>query len=228
MDRSFGKHDQRVRDALDKNLFSELPEELRDRILAEAFFLDVPAGTVIYREYEPARIGIVVTGLLRAYLSSKEGRQITVKYAGPGAMLGMPALVGGPLPVRVQALKDSTGLIFGPNLLEELSKLEPGFGWKVAEEVGANYCDLMIILGENVFDSVEVRTARHLLALASPAEAVPAVTMSQRELAEAVGSVREVVSRILHKFQKEGLVGLEPERILLRNPAGLKALARDS
>ena len=43
--------------------------------------IDVPAGSVLYRDREASRMGIVVAGLIRVYLTSAEGRQVTVRYA---------------------------------------------------------------------------------------------------------------------------------------------------
>jgi CRP/FNR family transcriptional regulator, cyclic AMP receptor protein len=230
MSRSFGGYDRVVEEAIQKSFLAEFPRELQDMVLSDALLANYPANSIIYREYEPARIAIVLTGLIRAYLTSKEGRQITVKYGGSGELIGTPALVGGPIPVCVQVVRDSTVLVINPAVVEELGKKEPRLGWRVAEEIGDDFCDLLIILGENVFDSVQVRTARHLLYLAVPSgeNGELVATLTQRELADAVGSVREVVSRILHSFQSEGLIAIKPEGIVILDIGRLKTITRNS
>ncbi len=230
MARSFGKYDQIVREVVGRSFLAEFPPSLQERVLNDALLVEVPASTTAYREYEPARIVFILTGLLRAYMTSKDGRQVTVRYGSPGELLGTPALVGGPVPVCVQAVKDSAVLVLSNTALEEVGKREPGFGWRIAEEVGADFCDLLIALADNAFDPVPVRTARHLLYLASPSPGnpCPVASLTQKELAEAVGSVREVVWRTLHKFQKDGLIDLRPEGIVILDTNGLKAIARHS
>ena len=46
----------------------------------------------------------VLDGLLRVYMHAGDGRQVTVRYARAGDLLGVPSLVGGPAPVFVQAI----------------------------------------------------------------------------------------------------------------------------
>jgi CRP/FNR family transcriptional regulator, cyclic AMP receptor protein len=64
----------------------------------------------------------------------------------------------------------------------------------------------------------------HLLDLAS-AQQLPqgslVARVSQQELADAVGSVREVVARILRDFRLDRLVATAPDSIRILNPAGL-------
>ena len=72
--------------------------------LAGAILLDVPAGSILYREAEAPRFGLVVGGLVRIFLTSAEGRQLTVRYARPGAVIGAPTAIGGPVDVSAQAI----------------------------------------------------------------------------------------------------------------------------
>jgi CRP-like cAMP-binding protein len=50
---------------------------------------------------------LVVGGLLRVSMSFPEGRQVTIRYARPGDVLGIAVLVGGPADVGVQTLAES-------------------------------------------------------------------------------------------------------------------------
>ena len=61
---------------------------------------DYPAGTTVYQPGSEPRAALVVRGLLRVFLASLEGRQVTVRYARPGDVLGIAVLVGGPVSVR--------------------------------------------------------------------------------------------------------------------------------
>jgi CRP/FNR family cyclic AMP-dependent transcriptional regulator len=65
-----------------------------------------------YRDEDAPHSGIVVAGLVSVYRSSVEGRQLTVRYARPGAALGAPTAIAGPVRVGEQAVTDSALLMF--------------------------------------------------------------------------------------------------------------------
>jgi len=215
-----------VESAIDRSFLSDCTEATLDRILEDAILLELPAGGIAYREYDQERFAIILKGQIRAYISSKDGRQITVKYAAPGELFGLPSLVSGPVPVRVQALRESSIIVIAPSAIDEACRKEPTIGMKIAQEVGNDFCDLLVSLTDNIFAPLPVRLARHLLSLAAMTEEGLAVTFFQRELADAVGSVREVISRILRDFQEDGVVELRQGGLLIVDTARLKAIAR--
>src|SRR6478609_10089906 len=100
--------DRDVDDALARSFLADLPAEVVGRLRAEGERADYPAGTTVYRAGEEPRAALVVRGLLRVYLSSPGGRQVTVRYARPGDVLGVAVLVGGPADTSVQAVEPSS------------------------------------------------------------------------------------------------------------------------
>jgi len=54
--------------ALQRSVLGHLPTELLDRLLQDAMRLDVPAGSVLYREGDPPRCGLLISGLARVCL----------------------------------------------------------------------------------------------------------------------------------------------------------------
>jgi CRP/FNR family transcriptional regulator, cyclic AMP receptor protein len=96
--------DPDVADAMARSFLGKLPPELVDELLAEGERTDYPAGTTIHREGEAPRAVLVIEGLLRVYMTSTEGRQVTIRYARDADVLGVAVLVGGPVNVAVQAL----------------------------------------------------------------------------------------------------------------------------
>jgi CRP/FNR family cyclic AMP-dependent transcriptional regulator len=84
------------------------------------------------------------------------------------------------------------------------------------------------VLAGNVFGSVRQRLIRHLLDLAGETASAggnPSLVarVSQQQLADAIGSVREVVARVLRELRSEGLVETGPGGIRLCDPAALEA-----
>lgn len=202
-----------------------LDENTRARLLADVVRVDVPAGSVLYRDRDASRMGIVSAGLIRVYLTSADGRQVTVRYAREGEVLGTAVTVVGPIAVGAQALTDATLLIMNVNTVRALGQTDARFAWAVAEEVARRLNDVLEVFAGAAFGSVRQRLARHLLDLAAeqPRANRLLAPVSQQELADAVGSVREVVTRVLRDMRDEGLVDTTRQGIVLLDPAGLSA-----
>jgi CRP/FNR family transcriptional regulator, cyclic AMP receptor protein len=96
--------------------------------------------------------------------------------------------------------------------------------WAVAEELNRRLYDTLQQTAINAFGSVRQRVAAHLLDLASTQqrpEGRLVAQVSQQELADAVGSVREVVARVLREFRLAGLVATAPDSVVIFDAARL-------
>ncbi|HEY6424708.1 MAG TPA: cyclic nucleotide-binding domain-containing protein [Pseudonocardiaceae bacterium] len=100
--------DRAVADAVAGSFLGRLPSDLVDALVKVGELIDYPAGSTIYREGSYPRTALVVGGLLRVYMTSPEGRQVTVRYARTCDVLGIAVLVGGPADVGVQTLAESS------------------------------------------------------------------------------------------------------------------------
>ncbi|MEJ2597025.1 MAG: Crp/Fnr family transcriptional regulator, partial [Anaerolineales bacterium] len=96
-----------IEGAIARSALRELPPSLRKSLTQGAIPIDIPAGGTLYYEEDEPRCGLVISGLIRVYMTSPDGRQITVRYVRAGGLLGIAALVGGPAPVSVQILTDA-------------------------------------------------------------------------------------------------------------------------
>ena len=88
--------------------WASLPRAMVERLAAGGKLFDTSAGAIVYSEADTEVFAVVVRGLFRVYMHTSDGRQATVRYARPGSVLGAAALVGGPAPVFVQGLADSS------------------------------------------------------------------------------------------------------------------------
>jgi CRP/FNR family transcriptional regulator, cyclic AMP receptor protein len=217
-------------EALRGSFLAALPAPVLEQVLAGAIRLDVPAGAVVYREGDAARTGLVLKGLIRVYLTSTEGRQVTVRYVRRGEVIGAPVAVAGPVRVSVQALTDSSVLVMNVGPLQALGQTDARFAWALAEEIAQRLYEVLEAFAGNAFGSVRQRVARHLLDLAAQhqRDAKLVAPVSQQELADTVGSVREVVTRVLREMRDAGLVQTVKQGIVLIDPDGLHREADDS
>jgi CRP/FNR family transcriptional regulator, cyclic AMP receptor protein len=210
--------------AMARSFLGTLPADLVDELLAEGERTDYPEGTTIYREGSPPRAALVIEGLLRVYMTSAEGRQVTVRYAREADVLGIAVLVGGPVNVAVQALAPSSLFRIDGRTLTRAARQDARVAWAVAEELNRRLYDTLQQTAVNAFGSVRQRVAAQLLDLASAQqrpEGRLVARVSQQELADAVGSVREVVARVLREFRLAGLVATAPDSVLIFDAARL-------
>ena len=218
--------DREVEDALAHSFLARLPPEVRDGLRAEGERADYPAGTTVYRAGSAPQAALVVRGLLRVFLTSVEGRQVTVRYARPGDVLGIAVLVGGPASTSVQAVEPSSVFRISARTLIAAARRDPRVSWAIAEELNRRLYEVLEQTAVNAFGSVRQRVATHLLDLAS-AQQHPrgrlAARVSQQELADAAGSVREVVARVLRDLRVAGIVATTADSVVILDPARLYA-----
>jgi CRP/FNR family transcriptional regulator, cyclic AMP receptor protein len=196
-----------------------------ERLAAAGRQFDVPVGVTVYKEADAERFGVLVRGLLRVYMLTSDGRQVTVRYVRRGDLLGAPALVAGPAPVFVQALTDSAVYFMDVARVKRLAREDAAVAWVFAEESVRRLYDVLEELAGNTFATVRQRVVRHLLDLAASRPLTTdgrlAAPVSQQDLANSVGSVREVVARVLHELRAASLVRTSPGRVEILDPLKL-------
>jgi CRP/FNR family transcriptional regulator, cyclic AMP receptor protein len=221
---------QRCRGALEAAFGQPLPHEALDILLDGARQVRLPIGQVVREQHQRAPLSLVLEGLLRLYLSAPDGRQVTIRYFRPGEFIGLSTALGsgGPL-AGVQTLTETCLLQLRGGSLEALEQVSPALGWAVARlvarTIGRHVVELQIVS----FGSVQQRIVRHLFDIAAADQQGGRLVarVSHQSLADAAGSVREVVSRTLRDLRREGLLESVPDGIALLDPDRLAALLHD-
>jgi CRP/FNR family transcriptional regulator len=85
---------------------------------------------------------------------------------------------------------------------------------------GARLSEVMELIEEVAFRRLDTRLAQVLI------HRGPVLEATHQKLADELGSVREIVSRLLRSFEQRGWVKLERERVTVLDPKALAALAR--
>ena len=203
--------------------WASLPATTVHRLAAGGRRLEAAAGAVVYSEADTVVFGVVLAGLLRVCMHTSDGREVTVRYARSGMLLGTPAVVGGPAPVFVQALPASSLYLMDVAQARRLAHEDGAIAWVFAEESAHRLYEALEELAGNTFATVRQRVVRHLLDLAASRPAGERLTahVNQQDLANSVGSVREVVARILHELRAASLVRTSPGRVEILDPVTL-------
>ena len=216
--------DPDVADALAASFLGRLPPEVVDPFTADPVRLDYPQGTTIYREGEPARALLMVSGLIRIFMTSPEGRQVTIRYGRPPDVLGTALVVGGPFNVNAMTLAPTSVVVIDARQLADAARRDARLAYAMAEEMGRRLNEALQQIAINAFGSVKQRVASHLLDLASAQQRSDApleAQVSQQELADAIGSVREVVARALRDLRAAGIVSTSTDSVMILDPARL-------
>lgn len=205
-----------------------------DPVVAAGRRATISAGAVIHWVGEDApHVDLVVSGVLRAFVTAPDGRTMTVRYARVGALLGVMSLYarGFALPVTVQALTDAVVLRLSPHLVRQSADRDVEMAKALLVDQAERALAFLCELPGSAFASVTQRVVRHLLDLASldlsrerPAgRPVLVARVTQSDLADAVGSVREVVVRVLRQLRDDGLIETGRDGIVIVDPERLVA-----
>ena len=220
MNRTTHALDELTLEGIGSGFLVALPRAAAERLLAEAIRINVPAGALIYREDESPRLIVVIKGLLRVFLTSADGRQVTVRYARSGDVAGLALVVGGPAPMSIQAMTSSLVVALRVDALRALLATDPGVARVCAEELVRQLYRALDDISEQAFLSVRQRLVRQLLLLATAGPGHDLVVHTgQQDLADAIGSVREVVTRSLHQLHEEGLIDVSRDVVVILDPA---------
>lgn len=187
------------------------------------------AGELVFSEDEPCTgMYVVETGQVRIFKTSPGGREQVLSMEGPGGSVAeLPVFDGGNYPASVAAVLDSTLLFIAKQDFHALCLAHPEIALKVLRVIGARLRKLVGIIEELSFTTVRHRLAAFLVRLAQRegnrvdggiAVGLPA---SNQELAAQIGTVRELVSRNLSRFQSENLLRIDGRRVVITD---LKAL----
>ena len=188
----------------------ELPDSILKRLLQGARRRHVGARSPIFGLGDPEpRAGILLGGTARAFLAAADGRQLTVRYARRGALLTRRSyLLGGHSPVAIHAVTDVELLELDARPFLRMVETEAPVARAVLAELSRRLEDVYATVADSAFGTVREKVARHLLALT--ADGAPGerriAPITQQELADGVGTMREVAARALRELRREGIV----------------------
>jgi CRP/FNR family transcriptional regulator, cyclic AMP receptor protein len=220
--------DPGVADAVARSHLGALPADIVAALLEGAARMRVPAGATVREVGEDGpHLELIARGLARIFVTAPDGRTLTIRYLRPGDLSGVVSLFAPmfSMPGSVQALVDSDLISFRADVVIDLADHDLRVARALIDELSERVVTFVAEIPGTAFSTVRQRVARHLLDLASeqPQGGRLIARVSQQGLADAVGSVREVVVRVLHDLRSEGVIqtsrdGIEvllPERLIV-------------
>jgi CRP/FNR family transcriptional regulator len=150
---------------------------------------------------------------------------MTIRYCRRGALIGVATVFGPPQPrpFAVQALIVSDLLRLRPDCVRDSVNRDARATKAMLRETSERVMAFTAELSGSTFATVRERLARHLLDLASEQQRGEKLIarVTQQELADAVGTVREVVVRELRGLRADGIVETRRDGIAIVDPEGL-------
>ncbi len=212
-------------------IFSGLSEDELRFMVQRAVSRHFSPGEIIFGEGDPCSgLYVVASGHLRIYKSSAAGREQVLSIDGPGSSIAeVPVFDGGNYPASAAAVDRATLLFISKQDFQALCLAHPQVALKVLRVVGARLRQLVGLIEELSFTTVRHRLASLLLRLAQKegqrtTEGVEVnLPANNQELASQIGTVRELVSRNLSRFQAEGLLRIDGRSVIIRDLEGLEA-----
>jgi CRP/FNR family transcriptional regulator, anaerobic regulatory protein len=206
---------------------SHYPElaQLPDTLLQEIAQLrphQIPAGQMVFNEQQPcAGFPLLLEGAIRVYKRAANGRELLLYRVLPGdtCVLSSGCLLAHQAYKATASCEVPSLLLVLPAVVFEQCLQVTAFRQMVFAVFGERLAELMQLVEAVAFSRLDQRLAGQLLGRGQHLQ------LTHQALADELGSVREIISRLLKHFAEQGWVALEREHIEIINPAALRALS---
>lgn len=171
-----------------------------------------------------------LTGQLRAYLLTDEGKELTLYRLFPGdlCLFSASCAMGNlQFPLLVEARQDTQALLIPAPVYQALMEQSAPVARFTNQLMAGRFSDVMWLMEQILSRKLDSRLAAFLVEEGRLAGGTY-LTLTHDQIARHLGSAREVVTRMLKYFQSEGLVELSRGGVRLLDTAGLARLAEGS
>lgn len=205
-----------------------------DDLLSDAREELFAVGDVVYdaSNADGLPLIVIIDGLVRVYCTSSQGRQATIRYATPGQVVGLPFalaphMVAENANLAAQAVSSCRLLRLSPQTFRRVAESDARNMWYLFGELAEATVAGERLLAQNLFQPIRARVARHMLGLSEKRGSQLVVAASQQDIADAIGSVREVISRIIMQIRDEGLIRREGGVYVILDSARMALLSEE-
>ena len=204
----------------------DLPPTTFAELARRAQPLRVPAGTVLFHAGQACPgFPIVDEGSVRVSLTAPDGRSLELYRVEPGEICVVSAtclFAHRQATAQGEARTDTALRLVSPADFEAVCEHDPVLRRYVMGLMAERMADLMALVEAVAFQRLDQRLATLLLAQG------PVLARTHQQLAEELGTVREIISRLLRRFERDGWVALGRERITVCDADGLRKVCAAS
>jgi CRP/FNR family transcriptional regulator len=187
---------------------SYLNPELVDRIRKESILKEIPRSTQILREGQYIKvIPFVLKGLIKVYTRYEE-RELLLYYIRPeeSCIMSFSASIKNePSQVFAETEEDTTALLLPVAKVSTWITQFPDINTLFFQQYKQRYSELLDTIHHVLFNKMDSRLYDHLKTKTAVRKENP-IKISHQQIANELGTVREVISRVMKKLESEGLV----------------------
>lgn len=191
-----------------KNILPFLKPELVEKILKESFIKEFSKGAEILREEQFVKVlPIVLDGLVKVY-SRFNDKELLLYYIEPSQSCVMSfyaALRNTPSKVFATVEENSKILLIPVSYLPKWLKEYPDFNELFYNQFNLRYLELLDTIGHILIDRMDKRLYEHLKKKSDLIDS-NSIKMSHNQIANELGTAREVITRVLKKLEIEGKI----------------------
>lgn len=211
--------------------WDKLDRHWQDRLAGSATIRSYQKNTVIHQGRQNCLgLLLILSGQVRAYILTEEGRELTLyRLFERDICLFSASCVFNSIQfdVFINADQDTQLIHIPPDVYRECIEESAAASMYTNELMASRFSEVMWVLDQVLSKKLDSRLAALLLEEAS-LQNTRDLTITHEQIANHLGSAREVITRMLKYFQSEGLVSLSRGHVTLCDTAGLAAAAGDS
>jgi len=213
--------------------FQGLTSAELDRMVSQARSLRIARNRAVFEQEGDAHsFFLLLDGHIRVVKSTSEGGEVTVRYIGPGELMGIATALGRTTyPASAIAAVDCVVLAWPSSLWSEFASAYPSFGASTYQTVGNRLQDAHTRVVEMSTEHVDQRVAHALLKLVNQTGRKTQeglmidFPISRQDIAEMTGTTLHTVSRLMSAWEGKGLVRSGRQKVTVVEPHRLLMLA---
>ena len=197
-----------------------LSQEDRIKVRSNLLVSEAPSGTVLFDSTSCKGVLLILSGIVRVYILSESGREITLYrlFENDLCTLSVSCVMGSmPIQAMIKTDTDCRIATLSNDIFSEIHARNPAIQKKMLETMNARLSDVMWVVEQVAFRAMDVRIGEYLLSRPSLV-----IYATHEEIAAELGTAREVVSRMLKYFEKNGYIELSRGKIKITDLSAFK------
>jgi CRP-like cAMP-binding protein len=214
-------------------LLQDVSHDSIHKLVSHIELKEVRRRQVVYLPGDPGQTVFFVNGgRVKISKVTRDGKELTLAYRGPGEIFGELAMIdGGPREEMAEAMENALISELPRQEFEKIVQREATVGYKLTKIVASRRREVENKIEQLIFKDVNAKLAELLLRLATEygiedsRGTLVSLKITHQEMANLIGSTRETVSLTLSQFKRKGLIQTDGRKVILADREGLRALA---
>ena len=207
--------------------FEGVDEEILKELSGDIVSLKFDKGEHVFWEGETSQgLYILDDGWLKVYKMSEDGREQVIRFVAPGeGFHEIGVFIDRPNPVSVVALEPARVWLLETKTIMKMLREKPETALRVISNLAERIVYLVSLVTDLSLRSVMARLANLLLADSTDGILRRPSWYTQTELAARLGTVSDVINRVLRELESKGVIEVERQQIRIIDREKLKEIA---